>query len=638
MAGAPIPAANSNEPSRPSREGFLLPTGEGAAIARQQRRNLENSRTASSISVMRNLRSLRGVVAIWAVIVAGVVVARGTGGNGAPLPAYQQYPGLPPQFDQALQTVRAVAGGGGVESIRALAHLYQANRLFREARTCFEAIRASAGGLNARDYYLLADIARNDSDLGAAQHDLRESLRLDPEYLPARLALAEALFKSGDEAGAEKEYLAIIASDPGQPQANLALARIALQRGDDEAASARLEDLVANHPTFTEGAAVFAKILERRGETDRAIAMTQLSQQKPEPPPPDPWLESLLADCYDVQRLSITFEEYFKLGRMKEAVPVLDRLSELNPDGPITKMFAGFSHAKALEHITAIREYYDALQKGGDAEKICPLLVQSLLAIGRLDEAAGLMADYRAKMPASLPIAKAYAEVALRRNDDKLARSLLDEVLQKQPYLQAENMSLAKILWTAGERDEAAKCLRRVATVYANDVGSRALLGEYYLGKSDPVAAIKPLEEAMPYATPKTPAEAGLRNLLAAAYLQAANAEAERGNWADAANHYEKLSRLAPADLQSYAGWANACVQLKQFGRAAQALEKMVSIDPENPTFHLTLGDVLYQDGKAERARRSWTKAKELVAAGDRELVAALDRRLNGPITDDLFR
>src|SRR5207249_1872943 len=118
-----------------------------------------------------------------------------------------------------------------------------------------------------------------------------------------------------------------------------------------------------------------------------------------------------------------------------------------------------------LQHVAAVREYYDALGRDGDPEKIAPLLVSSLLAIGKVDEASALMADLYAKTPASSPIAKAYAEVAIRKGDEKLSRELLTKILEKEPYLQSQNMSLAKILWASGERDLAAKYLQRITGV-----------------------------------------------------------------------------------------------------------------------------------------------------------------------------
>lgn len=556
------------------------------------------------------------------------------------LPPVSHYQNLPALFNQTLQGAynRAHSHETDPEEVRKLARLYQANRLYKEARACYQVIAATSAGLTARDHYYLADIDQNENDLIGAQSELKATLQTEPGYIPARLGLATALFKSGQEDDAEKEYSAVLTIEANQPQASLGLARIELQRGEDDAAASRLEELMAGHPESTAGAALFAQVLERRGESDRAVAMRQLSMQKPEPPLPDPWTSALLADCYDIQRLSLTFEEYFKTGKMNEALPLLERLAALDPNAPITKMFSGFSHAQALQDITAIREYYEALNKGGDPEKICPYLVQSLLALGKVSEAASVMADYYAKMPESIPLAKAYAEVAVQQKDDKLARTLLEKVLEKEPYLQSQNMNLAEILWTSGERDAAAKCLQRVAAVYVNDVASRALLGEYYLGKSEPVSAIKPLEQANVYVPPKSPAQKSLTAMLGSAYLQAGSAEAEKGHFTEAADYYDKAIRVAPADLNGYAGKANACVQLKQFRRAAEALEKMVSLEPENPTIYLSLGDVVYQDGNAAQAQSHWQKARQLVASGDNELRAALDLRLSGQITAETFK
>ena len=557
----------------------------------------------------------------------------------AHFPDYAPHPGLPGKFNEVLQVQHAkvVAHRDDSEELRKLARLYHANRLFAEARSCYRLI-GSIGGLNARDHYYLADIEQNESDLVGAQAELRASLQTEPNYIPARLGLAESFFKTGQEDEAEKEYRALLSLDPSQPQAKLGLARIELQRGNDDAAVAILEEVMGDHPDATAAAALFAQVLERRGETDRAIAMTQYSLQKPGPAPADPWLDALLADCYDIQRLSLTFEEFFKLGKMDEALPLLDRLSVLDPDGPITKMFSGFSHAKALQHITAVREYYEALGKGGDPEKICPYLVQSLLALGKGAEAAKLMADFYEKMPDSVPIAKAFAEVTLQQGDDKLARQLLSKVLQREPYLAAQNMSMAKLLWTSGDHNGAVPFLQRVAVAIPGDVPARALLGEYYLEKSDPISAIKPLEEARVYAPAKTPAQKRLTELLATAYSQAGNGAAAKGQLTPALDHFEKRIRLVPEDLSGYAAKANLCVQLGQFGRAAEALEKMAALQPDNPTIYLSLADVLYQDGKKDAARINWQKALQFAAPADTELRNALAERLSGRITEDTFK
>lgn len=558
-----------------------------------------------------------------------------------PLPALVAYANLPPQFNQALAAAHAAVSQSekvDFEAVRRLARLYHANRLFPEARACYSVLAAAPAGLTARDRYYLADIALGESDLAAAQTELKQVIALEPGYLPARLSYAESLFKSGQESAAELAYQDVIAMEAEQPDASLGLARIDLQRDAEDAAISRLEQALSRHPNAVSIAALLAKINERRGKSARAIALTQLSLQAPAPPMADPWLDALLPDCYDTQRLSLTFEEYFKTGRMDAAVPLLDRLTLLDPTGPITMMFAGVSHAKALQHITAVREYYAALRQGGDPEKICPHLVQSLLAIGNVSEAATVITGYFEKSPTSLPLAKAYAEVALRQGDEKGARNLLEKILEREPYLVPQNMALAKIQWSAGERDAAAICLQRVAVAAPADVPSRALLGEYYLGKGESLAAVKILDEAREHAAAKTPEYDHLTAMLGAACVQESEAQAAAGKLSEASRLVERAIELIPNKPEVYGLAANIYVQTKQFSRAAELLGKLAGFQPENPTIYLSLGDVLYQAGKPDQAREQWKQALQHVATGDGELRKALIDRLEGRITGETFQ
>ena len=107
-----------------------------------------------------------------------------------------------------------------------------------------------------------------------------------------------------------------------------------------------------------------------------------------------------------------------------------------------------------------------------------------MIALGKIDDASRIMAEFYKAKPESVPIVTTYADVATSQGDLKLARTLLEKLVEIDPYSRPGNLKLAKILWESGERDEAAKYLERIAEVSPNDVASRALLGEYYLGKS----------------------------------------------------------------------------------------------------------------------------------------------------------
>jgi Flp pilus assembly protein TadD len=79
-------------------------------------------------------------------------------------------------------------------------------------------------------------------------------------------------------------------------------------------------------------------------------------------------------------------------------------------------------------------------------------------------------------------------------------------------------------------------------------------------------------------------------------------------------------------------------VVLKQFHRAAEALQKMAGLQPDNSTIYLSLGDVVYQDGNPTEARRHWEKALQLDPAGETDMRSALNDRLAGRITADTFK
>src|SRR6266540_1131226 len=64
----------------------------------------------------------------------------------------------------------------------------------------------------------------------AAVAALRDALRAQPAYLPARLKLAEALLATGDAAGGAALYLAILEDEPRSPQAHYGLGRVEAAR------------------------------------------------------------------------------------------------------------------------------------------------------------------------------------------------------------------------------------------------------------------------------------------------------------------------------------------------------------------------------------------------------------------------
>ncbi len=587
-------------------------------------------------------------VVSWIIgLVAAAVVGPGSGCrrvDEAPtaiaLPEVRPRPELPAAFDREAQRRRdeVIAADFAPEALRNLARLYHANRQLGEAQQCYDLLVRHPDAVTALDHYLQADLARQANDLERARGELQQVVAAQPDYLPARLGLAEILSKTGQEQAAAAQYAAVLDLAPEQPRAVVGLARLELQRGEEDAAVTRLEDFMAAQPESTSGAALLAQVLRRRGELDRAAALTEVSEQRPEPAPADPWLEALWADSFDAELLGLQAEDHLRAGDGKRAQVLLDRIRQFDPASPIPSLVQGQAEALARHDEAAVGHLREALAKGGEPERICPSITQALLNLHRTDEAVTLAAEYHHKLPASRPIARAYADALLARGDDAQARPVLEKVVQAEPTLQRPNMELARILWSAGERDAAADCLRRVAAAHADDVPSRALLGEYYLQQADAASALLPLQEALAVAIPGTPAHDRLSGLLATACVQSGTAAAAQGRLDEAADHFEQATRVLPAEPEAYAALADVCVQQKQFVRAADALQRLAALQPGNPTIRLSLGDVLHRQGRRDAARAEWERARVLVAPDDARLRQALEARLRGEFTEEIFR
>ena len=135
--------------------------------------------------------------------------------------------------------------------------------------------RAQALAPRAFDWlYLDALVLQRLARHADAAARLEQALRLSPEYVPARVALAESLLESGDLERSRQLFEALRHEPAAEPAAEFGLGRIAAAGGDHEAAVAHLARAVALFPEW--GAAHYAlalsyRALGRSAEAQRAL-------------------------------------------------------------------------------------------------------------------------------------------------------------------------------------------------------------------------------------------------------------------------------------------------------------------------------------------------------------------------------
>ena len=149
------------------------------------------------------------------------------------------------------------------------------------------------------DAIVLERLARH---ADAASH-LDEALRLSPDYVPARVKLAEALLESGDRDRSRPLFDALRANPLSEPAAEFGLGRLAAAEGRPDTAVVHLQRAVALFPEW--GAAHYALALSYHalGRSDEARRALERHAQYGArwPAPDDPVLATVTALRDDAQ-------------------------------------------------------------------------------------------------------------------------------------------------------------------------------------------------------------------------------------------------------------------------------------------------------------------------------------------------
>jgi len=198
-----------------------------------------------------------------------------------PLPrlAIESYP--PSTREAIIQPYKdASARPADAEAVGALARALHAWEQWAAAHEGY--LRAQALAPRTFEWwYLDAVVLQRLARHAEAAERLEQALRLQPDYLPARVKRAEALLEAGQPGNLDASarlFEALIEQPASKPAAELGLGRIEAARGHHEAAIEHLQRAVALFPEW--GAAYYALALSyravgRRDEAQRALERHQ---------------------------------------------------------------------------------------------------------------------------------------------------------------------------------------------------------------------------------------------------------------------------------------------------------------------------------------------------------------------------
>jgi tetratricopeptide (TPR) repeat protein len=234
----------------------------------------------------------------------------------------------------------AVHGPQQVSALGGLARLYHANGFLPEALLCYKGLE-QLEPKNPRWKYRHALVVSGFGEFGLAVSLLRQTIELDPNYMPARLRLGEILLKDNQLKEAIAVYEAAQTREPGEPYSLLGLARCDMDQELWSAACEKLEKVVAS-TNYALGYDLIVPVYEHLGMNDRAAEIRgRMKAWGAFRDMADPWMEELNADCYDAYQLSVAAGAFKVRGEKEEARTLLERAVRLAPkNAPLHFQFA----------------------------------------------------------------------------------------------------------------------------------------------------------------------------------------------------------------------------------------------------------------------------------------------------------
>ncbi|MCH7545669.1 MAG: tetratricopeptide repeat protein [Planctomycetes bacterium] len=223
-----------------------------------------------------------------------------------------------------------------------LAMAYHANAILDEAAQTYRQA-SSLDPDNAKWWYLLGRIQKQNGELEAAHASLNRVLALDESYTPAQVRQGFWLLEQGLIDEAEASFTRAVALETDNRNGRIGLARIALQRDDSSDALETLVTLRRKHPTDRYIQYLLGMAYRQNGQIDLARAELAvgvggvMSWSRL-----DPWTEEMLSFQTSFRADYDLAKKYLTAGKPSEAIPLLRKMTQEFPDNlPVIISLAG---------------------------------------------------------------------------------------------------------------------------------------------------------------------------------------------------------------------------------------------------------------------------------------------------------
>jgi len=514
------------------------------------------------------------------------------------------------------------------EGLAELGRLYHASGYAAEAETCWQLFRTLEPH-DARSAYYLADLRRTANDQEGMLELLRETTRLAPNYAPAWLRLADALFKSDEIAEATAAYQKRLELAHDDPYALLGLARIELRQRQPLLARQRLERLVQVAPKFSPGHNLYAEILATEGVNENVLKHRWLGRETGRfRDADDPWLDELISWCFDYERLCLRGTVEFQSHIGDGGRSCFERAIGLRPDALTAYELLGNLDFDQGKPGLARQQYERGLARVPAAQLTAEYYARLSNACWKMQQPAEAARYAREGIARTGESPELYNElgVALLALDDVTgAVAAFDHAVALSSNDTIANYNLALVFINQQRIPEALAALHRAIELRPTYPDALELLAEIEIDAGhwrESLRYLQPLYEVQPY-NRKT------RERMASVNLKLGLEAEKQNDLASAAQHYAAGVGLAPDHPTLQARLGATLLALGQVADALAPLERFRQLDPQSPIAAFYLAECYAALRRTDDARRVFGEATTLAErAGDANLATAARERL----------
>ena len=447
-------------------------------------------------------------------------------------------------------------------------------------------------------------------EVAQAEPLLRDAERLDDQSVGPKLAVARLLAAKGDLDGAEAELDKARKVAPDNSDITLLDGQILYSKHDDDGALARFNALLAKNPDDTRALINRASLYLRKNDTanagkDLAHALKIAPQN-----PMAIYLDSILlakeGDLKQADDMLSKIEDLFSsmpagyylqgqvkysLGQYEQADASLAKYIARNPDDAGARQLSATIALRKRDPAGAIRVLQPVIAANpGDVATIA-VMARAYLATGQRDQALALYENAAKAKPDSLSETRAaLAKMQLGEAADGIAD--LEKLAQTKEAADIAGPELVLSDLRDGRLDEAATTAEGLVQRNGKDIVAQNLLGVVRASQRNYADAVKIFKDI----AEKNPTLQEAQRNLAKAY------DAMKDT-ADAKTVWQKLLKAKPDDVDAMVALARFDARDKDFGGAAELLEKAQQAAAKDPAPGLQLIELYAQ-------QKDWDKAK----------------------------